>query len=102
MGDASPTIAGPEIAVVGAGQEIIDGDTTPSETDATDFVSFQQGSTPIFHVFTVRNDGGSTLTLGTVNLPAGFSLVEPLVSSLGPGASDTFSVQLDTSTPGTK
>jgi uncharacterized delta-60 repeat protein len=50
----------------------------------------------------VRNDGGSALTLGAVTVPVGFTLTEGLSASLAPGASDTFTVQLDTVTPGTK
>jgi hypothetical protein len=48
----------------------------------------------------VRNDGGSILTLGMVTVPAGFTLTEELASSLAPGAADTFTVQLETATPG--
>lgn len=54
--------------------------------------------------FTVRNDGASTLTLGVPIVPLGFSLVagDPLVGSLAPGAFDTFQVQMDTSSGGTR
>src|SRR5258706_1766031 len=62
-GDAVLSIAGPRIAVVGAGQEIAGGDTTPNELDATDFSNSIQGNQPSFRIFTVRNDGSSTLTL---------------------------------------
>src|SRR6185503_16117612 len=48
-----------------------------------------------------RNDGGSTLTLGSVALPSGFTLVNGLSTSLAPGASDTFQVRMDTITVGT-
>ena len=39
--------------------------------------------------------------LGSVSVPSGFTLTEGLDSSLAPGASDTFSVLLDTTTVGT-
>ena len=83
---------------------ITDGDTTPSTTDLTNFGSVSQGGAAVVRTFTVRNDGGSTLTLGTPTLPAGFSLMagDPLVGSLAPGASDTFQVQMDTTSTGTK
>ena len=93
-----------EITVLGNGASITDGDTSPSNTDFTDFGSATQGGAAVVRTFTVRNDGGSTLTLGTPTLPAGFSLMagDPLVSSLAPGASDTFQVQMSTTSTGTK
>jgi hypothetical protein len=92
----------PEITVLGNGVSITDSDATPSATDGTDFGSVNQGGTPISRTFTVRNEGGSALTLGTVTVPTGFTLTEGLSGSLAPGASDTFTVQLDTVTLGTK
>ena len=93
-----------EITVLGNGVSIADGDTTPSTGEGTDFGSVAQNSAAVVRTFTVRNDGGSTLTLGTPTLPAGFSLVasDPLVSSLAPGASDTFQVQMSTTSAGTE
>ena len=49
----------------------------------------------------MRNDGTATLTLGSVFIPAGYSLTEGLVSSLAPGAADTFTLRLDTAAAGT-
>ncbi len=48
--------------------------------------------------FTVKNTGNGTLTLGPVgfSLPAFYQGADTLVSSLAPGASDTFSVNLIT------
>ena len=43
-----------------------------------------------------------TLTLHTVSVPAGYTLTEGLFASLASGASDTFSVSLDTATLGIK
>jgi uncharacterized delta-60 repeat protein len=94
--------AGPEVTVLGHGVSIADGDTTPSATDGTSFGSVVQGTPAISRTFTVRNEGGATLTLGTVTVPAGFTLTEGLSGSLAPGASDTFTVQLETATVGTK
>ena len=95
-------LPGPEIAVVGNGTLVADGDLTPSAGDGTDFGSVAQGEAALSHTFTVRNDGGAALTLGAVTVPTGFTLTEALASSLDPGASDTFTVQLDTATPGAK
>jgi uncharacterized delta-60 repeat protein len=95
-------VAGPEVTVLGNGVSIVDGDTTPSPADGTDFGSVLQGGAAISRVFTVRNDGGSALTLGAATVPAGFTLTEGLSSSLAAGALDTFTVQLESATLGTK
>ncbi len=101
-GSALSQVALPEITVLGNGVSIADGDTTPSATDHTDFGSVGQGGTPLSRTFTVRNDGTSTLTLGTVTVPTGYTLTEALFDSLAPGVSDTFTVRLDTAIAGTK
>ena len=95
-------VVGPEITVLGQGLSIADGDTSPRLTDGTDFGEVAVGGTAITRTFTVRNDGGGTLTLGAVVVPTGFTLVEGLATSLAPGASDTFTVRLDTAVAGTK
>lgn len=97
------TLGGPaEITVLGKGVVIADGDASPATTDGTDFGTVTVGAAAPTRNFTVRNDGAALLTLGTVTVPAGFTLTEGLSASLAPGASDTFTVQLDTATAGTK
>ncbi len=96
------TVLAPEATVLGNGISIADGDTSPSLADHRDFGSVVQGGDPITRTFTIRNDGVATLTLGTVTVPTGYTLAEPPFSNLGPGGSDTFTVQLDTTTAGTK
>jgi pimeloyl-ACP methyl ester carboxylesterase len=91
-----------EIAVSGSGVDIADDDTTPSGADLTDFGSTLQGSAAIQHSFRVTNSGSGTLTSSGLTLPAGFSLVEGLSSSIAPGGSDSFTIQLDTTSVGTK
>ncbi len=95
-------ITPPEIRVFGNGLSIADGDTTPNIADGTDFEMAAQGGDPVSRVFTVYNASSSTLTLGTVTVPAGFTLAEGLPASLAAGASDTFTIQLDTALVGTK
>ncbi|MCU0916777.1 MAG: hypothetical protein MUC88_19795 [Planctomycetes bacterium] len=46
--------------------------------------------------------GTAPLTLGSLTLPAGFSVVADLFSPVAPGSSVVFRVQLDTSVMGTK
>lgn len=96
----SPTT--PEVTVLGNAVSIADGDTTPTATDHTNFGSVAIGSAGVTRTFTVRNDGNSTLTLSNLTLPTGFTLVNGLVTSLAPGATDTFQVRMDATTAGTK
>ncbi|MEZ6035572.1 MAG: choice-of-anchor D domain-containing protein [Planctomycetaceae bacterium] len=85
----------PEIDVQGKGISIVDGDTTPSTTDDTDFGSILFNAVGVTHTFTVKNTGTATLTLGAPQLPPGFELgTNQLVGSLAPGTSDTFQVIL--------
>ena len=99
---AAGTSGNSEVTVFGNGVSVADGDSTPSVVDGTDFGNTMQGDSGIARTFTVRNDGGSTLILGPVTVPTGFTLTEGLASSLDPGASDSFAVRLDTATAGTR
>ncbi len=92
----------PEITVLGNGVTILDGDTTPSTTDGSDFGTTTLGGASVTHTFTVRNDGNATLTTSAPSLPTGFTLVEGLSSSIAAGGSDTFTVRLDTTSTGFK
>jgi hypothetical protein len=49
----------------------------------------------------VTNTGQGTLDLVAVNVPSGYTLVDPPPFSLGAGLSDTFTVALSTQNPGT-
>ncbi len=71
-------------------------------TPTTVFTTVVESQTTSTVTFAVLNSGAATLTLGSVTLPAGFSIAEALTASLAPGESDTFTVQLDTTTPGDK
>ncbi len=94
---AVTTTAVPEITVLDGAVDIADG-----QTAAIDFGNTGAGSTGPTRTFTVRNTGDATLTLGAVSVPAGFALAEGLVPSLAHGASDTFTVRLDTRVTGDK
>ncbi|MBP7830399.1 MAG: choice-of-anchor D domain-containing protein, partial [Kiritimatiellae bacterium] len=92
----------PDIDVRGNGVWIADGDTTPSETDHTDFGYVPlSGGTPVTRTFTVTNGGYGTLTLGTVTTSgthaADFVVVAQPASSVSEGGTTTFQVQF---TPG--
>lgn len=91
----------PEAAVLGNAIEIVDGDTTPAVTDATDFGSVALNSAPITKTFTVKNTGTAALTTSALAVPAGFTITEGLSASIAAGASDTFTVKLNTTSSGT-
>ncbi len=74
-----------EVTVSGNGFPILDGDTSPDTVKGTDFGSVPQGGAPFSRVFTVYNIGGSTLTLGAVTVPTGFTLTEELSTGLASG-----------------
>ena len=92
----------PEVTVEGNTLDITDGDTTPDPSDFTDFGSVTEGDTPITRTFTVTNDGDAELTLSGLTVPTGFTITEGLAASLAAGEIDTFSVRLETASPGTK
>jgi Ca2+-binding RTX toxin-like protein len=60
------------------------------------------GSRGPTRTFRVRNDGKTTLNLGNLTAPAGFTIIDPLTSTLAPGEAESFVLQLDTSAPGTR
>ena len=75
----------PIMTVLGNGKIIVDGDTTPSSLDFTDFGTTKLG-TPIDRSFTIRNDGTADLNLGLFDLPVGFSLLNTSPTTIAPGA----------------
>lgn len=97
-------IAGsPEIDVSGNGLSIVDGDTTPSTADDTNFGTVAL-NTIASRTFTVTNTGSDTLSLGTPSVVgSGFRRgPKVLKSSLAPGESDTFTVVFTSTSTGTK
>ena len=91
-----------EITVTGLGQDIADDDITPRADDGTNFGETLKGSAALPHTFTVTNSGNIyDLTLTISSIPAGYTVTEPLDSTLSPGESDTFTVQLSTDAIGT-
>ena len=56
-----------EINILGNAVAIIDGDTTPSVTDWTDFGSADIISGAVLKIYTIQNTGTMTLTLGAIN-----------------------------------
>ncbi|MBE9039810.1 DUF4347 domain-containing protein [Oscillatoriales cyanobacterium LEGE 11467] len=87
----------PEITVSTSGtSDIPDGTDTPQNLGSSPV------GTPFTQTFTVENTGTADLILdsGSLTLPDGFTLVGEFPETVTPGSSATFTVELDTSTPG--
>lgn len=83
--------------------EIVVLDGTTNINDNSGHVNF--GSTitgaPVVKTFTVRNTGSANLSLSSLSVPAGFSVVSTFGSStVTPGATTTFRVQLNATAVG--
>lgn len=79
-------------------------DGTTDIPDGTGIVSFgtTPAGSPLQRTFTISNTGVFTLSLSApTSLPTGFSLVSPFPTSVAPGGTVTFTLQLDATTAGT-
>jgi hypothetical protein len=74
---------------------IIDGRTTPIDFG-------RAGAAPRALAFGIQNHGSVDLTTSGLELPPGFSLVGEFPSSVAPGATANFQVQLENTVPGSK
>jgi len=101
------TSAVPEIEVLGKGQIISDGDSSPSSNDDTYFGSVAQGGS-VVRTFTIRNTGTGALNLtGSPRVQwtgsTDFTVVQqpgsPVVAN---GGTTTFRIQFTPSSPGLK
>ncbi|HVN14438.1 MAG TPA: choice-of-anchor D domain-containing protein, partial [Anaerolineales bacterium] len=90
-----------EINVQGNGNNIADGDNTPSATDGTDFGNAIVGAT-VTHTFTVQNQGTENLYLDTITFTGDFSLGAAPTSPVAPGGSTTFTVNFTPTATGTR
>ena len=95
----------PEINVKGNNVSIVDGDTTPSTTDDTDFGSIAVTGGMVTHTFTIENLGTSALTITSFTLTgpniSDFALgALALASPIPAGNSATFTVTFDPSATG--
>jgi uncharacterized delta-60 repeat protein len=83
----------PEIAVTGNGQNITDGDVTPSLTDHTDYGSTPLG-TPVTRSFTLTNTGGLDLNVTGLTVPTGYEHVGTFAPfTLAPAAAQVVQVR---------
>jgi hypothetical protein len=102
--DPDPTVTAAEIVVIGNGNSISDGDTTPSMSDDTDFGNAAVSSGTVSHTFTIQNAGTATLTIGSASISgthaSDFSITSQPASSVTVGNSTTFTVQFAPSATG--
>ncbi|MCI0332361.1 MAG: choice-of-anchor D domain-containing protein [Planctomycetes bacterium] len=94
----------PEINVTGKGLTIMDGDTSPSTSDNTDFGSQSVASGAKTKTYTVQNTGTAALTVGSVTLSgahaADFTVTLQPATSVAAGGSTTFKVKFNPSATG--
>jgi len=89
----APTTQTPEIAVLEGTTNIAD------NTGTVSFGSVAVG-TAATKSFAIQNQGTSSLTLGAVTVPTGFTLVNAPASTVAPGGSTTFTVSMNTAVAG--
>ncbi|MBN2313515.1 MAG: choice-of-anchor D domain-containing protein [Sedimentisphaerales bacterium] len=103
------TTAGPEIEVLGDGQVILDGDTSPSPSDYTDFGNVYMLYRSVTRTFTIRNTGSEDLNLTgspdpiVVTGSSDFVVtLQPSSTVAGNGGTTTFEITFDPSSYGKK
>lgn len=96
-----------EIVVLGNGEEILNGDTTPSIVDHTDFGSTEMAGDSLQSTFTIQNTGGIALELTSadpveiIGDNAGdFSVITQPSAMIAGGLSSTFIVEFNPSAIG--
>lgn len=95
---APPAAPAPEI-------EVYDG-VSPSTTPifdgvgSVDFGSGPHGGSPLVRTFSVTNSGSGALSILSLSVPSGYAVTDGLPSSIGAGATDTFTLSLDASVQG--
>jgi VCBS repeat-containing protein len=99
----------PEINVTGNSVSILDGDSTPSTTDHTDFGSAALTGGTVVRTFTIANNGTGSLTLSGTPLvavsgthAADFTVTALPTSPVTASGSTTFQVTFDPSAAGTR
>ncbi len=108
-GNVSGTCAAynaPEINIKGNGNSIVDGDNTPSATDATDFGGTLP-SVAVTKTYTIENTGAATLDITSINMTganaSNFTVGGiTLPTTIAPSSSATFTVTFNASAIGIK
>lgn len=91
----------PEINITGNGNNINDGDTTPSTTDNTEFGDTFVGNTRV-RTYTIENLGTATLNISSITSSNGiFTILTPPATTVAAGSSTTFTIQFAPTAAGT-
>ncbi|HVT82644.1 MAG TPA: choice-of-anchor D domain-containing protein, partial [Phycisphaerae bacterium] len=93
-------VTAPAISVSGGGQPIANNDFTPRLLDGTLWNPVLQGAAFPTSSFVVQNSGTGDLQVASVNIPSGFTVVQPLPATIGSGSQATLIIALDTSAAG--
>jgi hypothetical protein len=106
---ASPALAVPDISVSGNGNEIVNGDATPSIADHTNFRNVNVSSGAMVRTFTIANTGIENLNLTGGPLVAiggaaagDFTVTTQPTTPVVPSATTTFDVTFDPSAAGVR
>ena len=85
---------------------IVDGSTTPSLNNKTDFGLADYNTDIVTKTYTIQNTGVTTLTIGTVSITgtnaSEFSVTSSPASSVSSGGSTTISIAFDPNSVGLK
>lgn len=86
-------------------KSIVDGDTTPTSSDGTDFGSVILSEDPVIHTFRIHNTGNSDLILSgdpqvLLSGCSDFNVVSQPSSHVEPGSSKTFSIEFNPTSEG--
>jgi len=94
----------PEINIQGNKVSIVDGDSTPSLSDHTDFGSANVAAQTVSRTYTIQNSGKAQLTISSIVISgtnsSDFSITSSPASTVGAESSTTFVVTFNPSTAG--
>ena len=94
----------PEINIRGNATTIVDGDTTPTTADDTEFGAISVTGSTDTNTFTIQNTGTANLSIGTITIggthAADFTLTASPASSVSASGNTTFDITFDPSAVG--
>lgn len=94
----------PEINIRGNATTIVDGDTTPTIADDTEFGAISVTGSTDTNTFTIQNTGTANLSIGTITIggthAADFTLTASPASSVSASGNTTFDITFDPSAVG--
>ena len=94
----------PEIDILGNNTSIVDGDTTPSTSDWTNFGLMETSAGIITKKYTIKNTGSADLFIGSITISGSsdFTVTTNPSTPIAPGGSFTLSISFDPGSVGLK